>query len=270
MPQHCDLDALTGKELVFRAMRAKRHLFFLKSFFVALMGLAIMTTTAQASFCTLQEDGDSIVWSVGNVRIWRFPMSCATEIYDAVARLEKLYEKRFNIKDVRVLKRDDTWTLCVGNQELLTAKQEYVGPIRVSAKAMSLFWVSRIYEAFGDLHAEALTSAYHLRGKHKLTGTVSWYGGKNWFGRRFANGERFEETVLTAAAKNLPFGTLVRLRDSVTGRTVVVRITDRFFEHKGRVLDISLAAAEILGIKGRGVAKVDVEVLGKVGVIGGS
>ena len=94
------------------------------------------------------------------------------------------------------------------------------------------------------------------------------YGGK-LIGRKFANGERFTESHLSAAAKNLPFGTLVKITRAANGRSVVVRITDRFAEHKNRLLDISQAAAELLCIKDMGVAKVMVSVIGRVDKVGG-
>jgi rare lipoprotein A len=54
-----------------------------------------------------------------------------------------------------------------------------------------------------------------------------------------------------------------------SGKTVVVRVTDRFKGHKNRVLDISHAAAELLGIKGTGTPKAKIEVIGRVDKIGG-
>ncbi len=73
----------------------------------------------------------------------------------------------------------------------------------------------------------------------------------------------------SAAAKNLPFGTLVRVTVPATKKSIVVRVTDRFSEHKGRALDISSAAADLLGIKRAGVANVQIQVIGRVDKIGG-
>ena len=84
---------------------------------------------------------------------------------------------------------------------------------------MSLMWMSRVYEALGALHAKELTPAYKLRGGYDVAGSVSWYGSEKFFGRRFANGERFTESHLSAAAMNLPFGTLVRITTPATGKT---------------------------------------------------
>ena len=86
-------------------------------------------------------------------------------------------------------------------------------------------------------------------------GAASWYG-PNFQGRRTASGERYDMHALTAAHKTLPFGTLVRVRSLVTGREVDVRINDRGPFSAGRVIDMSRAAAEALGMLGLGVKDV--------------
>lgn len=88
-------------------------------------------------------------------------------------------------------------------------------------------------------------------------GHASFYGYK-WAGRKTANGEIFDPELLTAASKTLPFNSLVMVKDIKTGRYVIVRVTDRGPYIKGRVIDLSLAAARKLGISRRGVAKVDI------------
>ena len=78
-------------------------------------------------------------------------------------------------------------------------------------------------------------------------GLASWYG-KGFHGRPTASGERFDMHALTAAHPTLPFGTLVRVRSVEDGRTVDVRINDRGPWIKRRVIDLSRAAAEALGL----------------------
>lgn len=89
-------------------------------------------------------------------------------------------------------------------------------------------------------------------------GKASWYG-ERFRGRSTANGEPFNPDDLTAAHKTLPFGTMVRVVVPKTGRSVVVRINDRGPFVRGRVIDLSRAAAETVGIKQMGVAWVRVE-----------
>ena len=78
-------------------------------------------------------------------------------------------------------------------------------------------------------------------------GLASWYGPR-FHGRRTASGERFDQHQLTAAHRTLPFGTVVRVRSLVNGRTVDVRINDRGPHLRKRVIDLSRAAAEALGL----------------------
>jgi len=87
-------------------------------------------------------------------------------------------------------------------------------------------------------------------------GFASFYGYK-WAGRTTANGEKFNPELLTAASKTLPFNSTVMVKNMKTGRSVIVRITDRGPYIKGRVIDLSSAAARKLGISRSGVAKVD-------------
>lgn len=80
-------------------------------------------------------------------------------------------------------------------------------------------------------------------------------------GGRTANGERAAASGLTAAHRTLPFGTLVRVTNTRTGRSVVVRINDRGPFIRGRVIDVTPAAAHALGFSG--LAPVTLAVLGR-------
>jgi rare lipoprotein A len=90
-------------------------------------------------------------------------------------------------------------------------------------------------------------------------GHASWYGGR-FHGQPTASGETYDKYALTAAHKTLPFGTIVRVRSLALGREVDVRINDRGPFAPGRVIDVSQAAAEALGLTGAGVAKVSLNV----------
>ena len=76
-----------------------------------------------------------------------------------------------------------------------------------------------------------------------------------------ASGEKFNSQELTAAHRTLPFGTRLRVTDVATGRSVTVRVNDRGPFVPGRVVDVSASAAESLGITGKGVAKVKLDVV---------
>jgi len=94
-------------------------------------------------------------------------------------------------------------------------------------------------------------------------GTASWYGGR-WIGRLTANGETYRAGDVTAAHKKLPFNTRVRVFDLKTGNSVIVRINNRGPFVKGRVIDLSVAAAKKLGIYDHGLAKVRIEALREI------
>ena len=91
-------------------------------------------------------------------------------------------------------------------------------------------------------------------------GIASWYG-PGFHGKATASGEPYDMYAFTAAHKTLPFGTVVRVVDLDTGRSVVVRINDRGPFVPGRIIDLSYAAAEALGILDRGTARVGLVVL---------
>lgn len=76
-----------------------------------------------------------------------------------------------------------------------------------------------------------------------------------------ASGERFDARELTAAHRTLPFGTRLRVTSVATGRSVTVRVNDRGPYVPGRVVDLSYSAAEQIGMVGRGVTKVKLEVI---------
>jgi rare lipoprotein A len=95
---------------------------------------------------------------------------------------------------------------------------------------------------------------------HTETGIASWYG-PGFHGKKTANGEYFNKNELTAAHRTLQMPSLVRVTNLENGRSLVVRINDRGPFKRGRVVDVSEKAAELLGFKGKGTAKVKLQVL---------
>lgn len=92
------------------------------------------------------------------------------------------------------------------------------------------------------------------------TGIASWYG-PGFDGKKTANGEIFDKRELTAAHRTLQMPSLVRVTNLDNGRSIIVRINDRGPFKRNRVIDVSEKAAELLGFKGIGTAKVRLEVL---------
>jgi rare lipoprotein A len=93
-----------------------------------------------------------------------------------------------------------------------------------------------------------------------LGGLATWYGSV-LDGHRTADGEHFDMFAMTAAHKTLPFGTLVRVTNKNTGKSVDVRINDRGVLPGDHVIDLSYGAAKHLDILRTGVANVKLEVL---------
>lgn len=89
-------------------------------------------------------------------------------------------------------------------------------------------------------------------------GVASWYG-PGFHGRRTASGEPFDQNGLTAAHRDLPLGSEVKVTNLANGRSITVEINDRGPYVKGRVIDLSKAAARRLGMAEDGVAKVRIE-----------
>lgn len=101
------------------------------------------------------------------------------------------------------------------------------------------------------------------------TGIASWYG-PGFNGNLTANGEIYDMYEVSAAHKTLPFGTIVRVTDLETGKSIVVRINDRGPFVEGRIIDLSFGAARLIGLSGdtpsdtgRGITKVGIKVLVK-------
>lgn len=92
------------------------------------------------------------------------------------------------------------------------------------------------------------------------SGVASYYGNE-LAGNRTASGERFDPGQLTAAHRSLPFGSMVRVTNTSNGDSVVVRINDRGPFSRGRVIDVSTAAAREIGMHRSGTARVKLALL---------
>lgn len=108
--------------------------------------------------------------------------------------------------------------------------------------------------------AAALSCAVVVAPCTAETGRASFYGGKH-HGRPMANGKIFNQWSDSCAHKGHPFGTRLRVTDRATSRSVDCVVRDRGPFIRGRIVDLSVAGARDLGITGRGVAPVTVEVI---------
>src|SRR5215510_6883210 len=118
--------------------------------------------------------------------------------------------------------------------------------------------------ADGRHHSRAPAADRHRQRSRPATvseriGTASYYRPS----QRLASGMPFNARALTAAHRTLPFGTRVRIKHLGNGRWVDVRINDRGPYIAGRIIDLSKAAADVIGMTGRGIARVSMTVLGR-------
>lgn len=150
------------------------------------------------------------------------------------------------------------------------------GDARAPNKAANPSAAQKAKKAASATYSYAYEPAYPQAKKAKKTssyaagGSVS-YGGPvysgvasyYWQPQKVASGGWFNPNAMTAAHKTLPFGTKVRVTHMGNGKSVTVTINDRGPYVKGRIIDLSSAAAGAIGMKGQGVARVQVAVLGK-------
>ena len=115
---------------------------------------------------------------------------------------------------------------------------------------------SKPYKALGKWY-QPRRSSYGFR----QTGLASWYG-EDFHGKKTSNGEIYDMYAMTAAHKTLPFNTYVAVNNLENGRKLKVRINDRGPFVRGRIIDLSYAAASKLGIVGPGTARVKIAALG--------
>jgi rare lipoprotein A len=115
-------------------------------------------------------------------------------------------------------------------------------------------------EANGSEQQEHIQVPAHSKAIYTETGLASWYG-PPYHNRRGSNGEIYNMNAMTAAHRTVPLGSICRVTNLKTGNSALVRITDRGPFIKGRVVDLSLAAAKKADVWKVGLARVKVEVL---------
>jgi rare lipoprotein A len=111
-----------------------------------------------------------------------------------------------------------------------------------------------------DATSDQVDGSEHARA---LGNGIASYYGKRFAGRPTASGELFDPAGLTAAHRSLPFGSKVLVTSKRTGKSVIVRINDRGPFHRGRVIDLSKAAASRIGLVRQGLGSVNLALLAK-------
>ena len=119
-------------------------------------------------------------------------------------------------------------------------------------KKLTLFIIAILTLALAPTSADA----------QALTGDATYYGNR-WHGRRTSSGELYNKDSLTCAHRTLPFGTVLRVRNTRNDKEVIVRVTDRGPFRKGAIVDLSMAAAKEIDMVRAGVVPVVAEIVTK-------
>ena len=133
-----------------------------------------------------------------------------------------------------------------------------------SLRYLSVFAICALFTACGQMatrQAACSGESCHMRHEVVQSGEASWYAEK-FQGHETANGEHFNTGAFTAAHRTLPLGSYVRVRSVATGKSVVVRINDRGPYVRGRIIDLSYAAAKALGLTDARSMRVQIERVG--------
>lgn len=131
---------------------------------------------------------------------------------------------------------------------------------RIRVKLLPIFLASTVLTGAGAQQNAPSTNPASIERHSPEKGLASWYG-KAHHGQLTASGERFDMHALTAAHRTLPFGTVVRVTNLKSGKSVNVRINDRGPFHRDRIIDLSYEAARKLGFVRRGAARVKITVI---------
>src|SRR5262245_9222133 len=152
---------------------------------------------------------------------------------------------------------------CIGSA--FSPRTHVPGPSLARAQRFAALLTMSLFALGVFVPGDAIARAAKQRAAKakRESGWCSYYG-REFFHRRTASGERLDPDELTAAHRTLPFGTRVRVTNLANGKRVVVRINDRGPFKKGRVLDVTPAAARRLGFTQAGLAHVRLDVLTKL------
>ena len=137
----------------------------------------------------------------------------------------------------------------------VAASPRVVEPGQPVPKGGGVYRVGKPYEVGGRLYTPEENSRYHAEG------LASWYG-DDFHGRLTANGEIYDMSAISAAHPTLPMPSYVRVTNLANRKSLIVRVNDRGPYHRNREIDVSARAAELLGFRQTGTARVRVEYVG--------
>ena len=186
--------------------------------------------------------------------------------------LQKFLEQNNNPRLIIPLNYGRNVVITASDTIFVSVDNANANAFRVSTHELAYAWANGMRSALGAPkmlkdYSSVSRGTYTLDFQRKYIGTkqsglASWYGGR-FNGRKTSDGSRFNKEEFTAAHKTLPFGTLVKVKNLHNGKTCVVKINDRGPFVQNRIIDLSKASAAEIGVLSRGIAKVQLEVVGK-------
>jgi rare lipoprotein A len=222
-------------------------------------------TMANALAQTAQPSGALATNGRNNDPVWQ-----ATAL---AARLNQLSQEEVNAEAIAVRWNGDCkcYSITINNEELVRVNDNTILPDTTrNLEADALQATNRLRRLMGNAPPlQEVTGKPPVRQVPQvavapttiqISGIASWYG-PGFDGNMSASGERYNQNALTAAHRSLPFGTKVQVTNLNNGRSVIVKINDRGPYVRGRVIDLSAAAARALGMMDSGVAPVRIDVL---------
>ena len=143
---------------------------------------------------------------------------------------------------------------CSETKFLIEGAKEISGATEPTAKSAGQYKIGNPYQIAGTWYYPAEDFGY------AETGIASWYG-PQFHAKTTANGETFDMNTLTAAHRTLPLPSVVRVTNLENGRALMLRVNDRGPFARGRIIDVSRRAAQLLGFQRSGTARVRVEIV---------
>lgn len=244
-------------------------------FVAASMLFSLAATHALAATTSVREvDGSVEVWA-GGVKLASFPSSLKSQALEMARFLSDLVLKGFRLRDLRVGSFGGKFGIFYRERPLVVFDRELLRWHGASAEGLAAEWMRNIHMAMAQsLVLEDPKGKLSLgRIPFEQDGLASYYGGVRWNGRRTSSGEIFDDRQLVAASLVYPFNSVLLVTNLRNGRSVVVRIIDRGPYVRGRVIDLSTAAARALGMLRSGVVPVRIQLLSvgdKVAGFGGN
>ena len=231
----------------------KRYVIFLLVIFLLSSGVPVFGGTRDFPARVIVA-GENVVLYVARFRIMTLPKEngSMSDLCAFKDEINSLWRRGFHLRYIK-LARDG---IRYQDRCILKVQKSWVLYHKSESKWLVLRWGNNLYKALSVLQA-----GYSRGGRYyRQVGLASWYGYR-WTGRRTSSGERFNHMELTAASRTLPFNSVVMVTNLSNYKSVIVRITDRGPYYKRRIIDLSEAAAYLIGMLHSGVKRVKVEVI---------